>query len=335
MTGFLLTTDAGLEDLTADEVRELHPGALISQRPYGRPGQIRVVNASPLDLSRLGTVHHVIEIRGEAQARTLDDVRGTIEGLAFDELSGAASFRVSSVCDGEEQLERIAVQGAAGAVLVRRYGTKVDLQRFAVQVRADLYGRHLVAGLQLTRDSLGNRVRRGRVLRSSLRPTIAAAMLRLAGAHRGGGRLIDPMCGAGVIPVEAARLDPALEVSASDWDPQTVETARRTMRNHGLEIEVRLLDARHLGDAHHEPFDYIVTDPPYGLRQAKRTRLAPLYRSLLESFAGVLAPSGRIVLIAVKHRTFRAALDGTGLRVVAERVVDAGAIRPTIFTLEP
>lgn len=330
----LLTCDPGLEDVTEDEVRELRPGARVARRPHGVGGRVRVDVVGAFPLRRLGTVHHAVDVRGEAEVRSLDDVRRVVGELDLDELSRTASFRVSSRCDGGATLDRLEVQGAAGAVLVRRFGAAVDLEGFETNVRVDLHGARMVAGIQLTRESLGNRVRRGGLLRSSLRPTVAAAMLRLAGAHRRAGRLVDPMCGAGVIPVEAARLDAGLEISASDWDPETVETARATLRNHGLDLDVRLLDARSLGRLHAGTFDYLVTDPPYGLRQARRVRLSLLYRELLESFERAIVPSGRIVVIVVKHGTFRSALERTGLRAVADRVVDAGAIRPTIFTLE-
>jgi putative N6-adenine-specific DNA methylase/tRNA (guanine6-N2)-methyltransferase len=331
---FLLTTDPGIEDLVVDEVGELQPDASAATEPYGHPGEVRVENASEDRLLRLGTVHHVVEIRAEAEASTLEQVRQVVSAMPFDELTTARSFRVTSACRCGQTLSRMDVQGAAGAVLQKRYGTKVDLEGFEINVRVDLYGKIVVGGIQRTRGSLGNRVRRGKSLRSSLRPTIATAMLRLAGAHRGAGRLTDPMCGAAVIPVEAARINPALELSASDLDAATVEIARGTLLNHGLEIPAHLLDARALGQAHAEHFDYIVTDPPYGLRQAKRARLTALYRDLLTSFAQALRPTGRVVIIVVKHRVFLAALERTALRIVHERTVTAGSIRPRIFVLE-
>jgi putative N6-adenine-specific DNA methylase/tRNA (guanine6-N2)-methyltransferase len=331
---FLLTTDSGIEDIVAEELCERQPGASVSLEPYGCPGEVRVEGAPVDDLFRLGTIHHVIEIRAEAEATTLDDVREALSGVALDELSTAASFRVTSACRGEPTLSRMDVQGAAGAVLKNRYGTKVDLEGFEINVRVDLYGRRLVAGIQRTRTSLGNRIRRGKALRSSLRPTLAVAMLRLAGAHVGPGRLTDPMCGAAVIPVEALRINPALEVSASDWDAATVETAKGTLRNHGLEIPVQLLDARTLGDGHSGHFDTIVTDPPYGLRQAKRARLTAFYRELLVSFEKALRPAGKIAIVIVKHRVFLAALARTGLRVVHQRTVAAGSVHLRLFVLE-
>jgi len=330
---FLLTTDPGLEDLVVEEWRELSPGAEARIEPYGHPGEVRVEADAADALLRLGTIHHVTELRAETEASTLEDVRRAVREMEFDELASAASFRVTSTCRGETTLAHRDVQGAAGAVLQKRHGTPVDLKGFAVEVCVDLYGRTLVAGLRLTRDSLGNRVRRGKSLRSSLKPTIATAMLRLAGAHRGAGRLIDPMCGAAVIPVEAARGNPALEVSGSDWDAETVEIARGTLRNHGLEIPVGTLDARTLGDRHEAWFDYIVTDPPHGLRQAKRTHTSALYRSLLDSFARALRPGGRLVLVVVKHRAFRAAVERGDLRILHERTVHSGGVHFRIFVL--
>jgi putative N6-adenine-specific DNA methylase/tRNA (guanine6-N2)-methyltransferase len=158
-------------------------------------------------------------------------------------------------------------------------------------------------------------------------------MLRLAGAHAGKGALADPMCGAGTIPIEAVRINPGLEVAASDWDAETVEVARETIAENGLELPVETLDARNLGEVCPGRFDYIVTDPPYGLRQAKRTSIARLYRGLVDAFGDALKERGRIVLIVVKYRAFLSALEGSSLKILHEREVDLGGIRPRIYVL--
>lgn len=329
----LLTTDPGLEDVAADELQERLPGCETEIRPYGVPGHVRVTGADSSELPAMRTIHHVIEIRGEAEAETVDQVRIAMGKIDFPELESAASFRVTSKHDGEHQFGTQEIQRAAGGAVHTRYGTPVSLERFEVNVRADCYGGRLVAGIQRTADSLGNRIRRARPLRSALRPTVAAAMLRLAGAHRGGGRLADPMCGAGTIPIEAAALNPDLSVTASDWDEQTVQVARETIAAHELAIDVETLDARKLGAAFPGRFDWIVTDPPYGLRQAKRTSIARLYRGLLDSFGAALSEGGAIVLIVVKYRAFLAAVERSGLRIEHERRVDLGGIDPRIFVL--
>ena len=330
---FLLTTDPGIEDLAADEVLERLPGARAQAEPYGFPGQVRVEAVDAAELFRLATIHHVIEIRGEAEAATLADVRRAVGGFEFPELVDAGSFRVTSDCSGEHAFTRKEVQGAAGAVIQRRYGTRVALKGFDVNVRVDLYGCRLVAGVQRTHRSLGKRIKRAKILRTSIKPTIAAAMVRLAGAHRGEGRLIDPLCGTGNIPIEAKRINPRLDVHACDWDGGTVQVARATVANHDLAIDVRVCDARSLRALYPDPFDYIVTDPPYGVRLGRRSGVATLYRALVPSFEELLAEHGRIVLVVLKFRTFLGALEKSGLRVLSERVVGAGELRPRVLVL--
>jgi putative N6-adenine-specific DNA methylase/tRNA (guanine6-N2)-methyltransferase len=141
------------------------------------------------------------------------------------------------------------------------------------------------------------------------------------------------MCGSGTIPIEAARLNPRLEIVASDWDPATVEVARATLAAHGLAIEVRTADARALAPRGEERFDWIVTDPPYGVRQARHSSRTRLYGALLAAFARALAPDGRIALIVLKLAALRAAAERSGLGIELERRVDLGRIEPSIVVL--
>ena len=330
---YLLIGDPGLEDIVVDEVRERWPEIDACPRPYEVPGHAIVTIDDADALQSLTTVHHVIEIRGEAVVDSLEGIRGAVAGTALPQLAGAESFRVSTRLEGEHGFARMDVEGAAGAVIQKEHGTRVDLEGYAVNVRVDLYGRRLVIGVQLTRKDLGNRIRRARVLRTSLKPTIAAAMIRMAGAHRGEGRLIDPLCGTGTIPIEAKQANPALSVYASDWDDATVETARGTIANHGAEIDLRIGDARSLRKLYSHPFDYIVSDPPYGVRLGKRASMRGLYADLLRSFEESLADSGRIALVVLKFRAFLKALAPTPLRIVEERLIESSGLHPRIFIL--
>lgn len=330
---FWVTTDPGLEDVVVDEVLETISGAAAAAEPDGRRGWVRVEAPDLAGLFELATIHHIVEARLEARVTTLDEIRSAVDRAEFPELKDAASFRVTSRREGDHEFDSVAIQRAAGGRLHERYRTPVDLDGFDVEVRVDLTGDRLTAGIQHTRKSLGKRILRARSLRSALKPTVAAAMIRLAGAQRGGGRLIDPLCGTGTIAIEAKRLNPALEVAAADWDPETVGVARRTIENHRLEIELFEADARELGAARPGAFDYILTDPPYGMRQARRTSLSRLYRNLLTSFAGALREGGTVGWVVLKYRVLLAALEGSGLEVVHERVIDLGGIHPRIVLL--
>jgi len=331
---FLLITDEGIEDLVADELRETRPDAGVRCEPFGFNGHVVVEGVELDDLLALRTIQHVIELRGQAAARSLTGIEQRMQTIEIPEIADAASFRVTSEQRGGHDFDYMAMQRVAGAVLVERYGTRVDLENPELNVRVDLYGHHLVAGVQRTKRALGNRIKRVRALRTALKPTIAVAMVRLVGAHRGSGRLVDPLCGTGTIPIEAKQINPQLTVAASDWDDETVEIARGTVANHGLDIELRLCDARTLTAFYDRPFDYIVTDPPYGVRQARRANIGLLYEALLTSFAQALADAGKIAIVVLRLRAFQRALEGAGLRVVHERLIESGGLHPRIFVLE-
>ena len=133
--------------------------------------------------------------------------------------------------------------------------------------------------------------------------------------------------------VLAKQANPALSVHASDWDDETVETARATIANHGIDIDVRIADARSLRTVSSHSFDYIVSDPPYGVRLGKRTSIRGLYADLLKSFEESLADGGRVALVVLKYRAFLKALEPTSLRIVDERVIESSGLHPRIFIL--
>lgn len=331
---FLLFTDQGIEDLLADELLDRQETVQVRPLPYGHAGQVMAEQVELKTLMSLGTIHHVVEIRGEAEVASLAEIRLAVADIDIPEMAAARSYRVTSRREGKHDFRRKEIEGAAGAVLQERYGTPVSLEEFELNVRVDLYGEQLVVGLQRTGRDLDKRILRSRSLRTSIKPTLAAAMIRIAGAHRGEGRLIDPLCGGGTIPIEAKRINPRLEVIASDWDEETVATARATIANHALPIEVRPCDARNLARVFPRPFDYIVTDPPYGVRQARRVDMAALYGSLLPALEESLAPGGRLVIVALRRRAFLSALERTALCVTGERLVESGGLHPRIFLLQ-
>jgi tRNA(Ser,Leu) C12 N-acetylase TAN1 len=103
----LLTTDAGLEDVAAAELAEIVPEAVVRETPRGSTGMVYADAGAVDGLLRLSTIYHVYEIRGEAEVRTLDDVRSAVACCEFPELPGASSFRVSADRRGEHPFTRV------------------------------------------------------------------------------------------------------------------------------------------------------------------------------------------------------------------------------------
>lgn len=97
---------------------------------------------------------------------------------------------------------------------------------------------------------------------TSLPSRLARAVVNLVA--RPGERVLDPVCGTGVLLVEAARVGCA--AAGGDTSPKAVAWARENLRALGLAATVEVRDALAArGDA---PFDAVVGDLPYGVRLA-------------------------------------------------------------------
>jgi 23S rRNA G2445 N2-methylase RlmL len=179
----------------------------------------------------------------------------------------------------------------------------VDREAPDVGVAVHLAKDHAVLYLDASGASLHERGWRAHGGVAPLRETLAAAVLRLAGWNRID-PLLDPMCGAGTIAIEAAAwsrgLAPGLarprfgferwaghgadlrervhalraqaraairegaEVYASDVDPNVLEAARANARDAGVSVVFERRDVRSLQRQRFAPF--VATNPPYGER---------------------------------------------------------------------
>jgi tRNA (guanine10-N2)-dimethyltransferase len=129
----------------------------------------------------------------------------------------------------------------------------------------------------------------------ALGPRKARCLVNLSGV-RPGGRLLDPFCGTGAIPIEAALL--GVHAHAGDLDPRVAAGAARNAAHVGVDVTLRCRDARAWG-AGGRHFDAVVADLPHGraasLLGAER---GELYRMFLGATARVLTPGGLAVLMA-------------------------------------
>ncbi|MBO0684713.1 MAG: methyltransferase domain-containing protein, partial [Candidatus Dormibacteraeota bacterium] len=123
----------------------------------------------------------------------------------------------------------------------------------------------------------------------ALRPTVAAAMVRLAGRPRS--HLLDPCCGSGTILAEATAAGWACR--GFDLDPEAVQAARRNAP--GAEIEVG--DARRL-ELSSGSIAACVSNLPFGRRYAPQGRSDRWLGEVLAELRRVTQPDGRLVLLA-------------------------------------
>jgi 23S rRNA G2445 N2-methylase RlmL len=148
----------------------------------------------------------------------------------------------------------------------------------------------LVAGLRLSGAHMRQHDGRLAERAGALRPTVAHAMVRLAGAASG--RLVDPCCGSGTILGEALAAGwPA--ASGFDIDPQAVRVARQNVP----QGDVRQADARTL-DLPDGSVDACVSNLPFGRQYALPGDAVGWLGAVLGTMARITRPGGRVVLLA-------------------------------------
>ena len=175
--------------------------------------------------------------------------------------------------------------------------------------------------------------------RVALKASVAYALVHFARiVEKSDGTLLDPFCGSGTILFEAAVIFPDLALFCSDIDQHVVDCARENASALGCAERMALCqgDARELDAVFPDRrFDYIVTNPPYGMRFGQHLNFDRFYTRVLQQCWYRLRPGGRLVLIAWKYRLFSRAAKRTGLfRLRAERVVETGGLHPRIFALD-
>ncbi len=183
-----------------------------------------------------------------------------------------------------------------------------------------------MCGLRLSDRNMRHRKYKSEHLPASLRPTVAAAMVRLADV-KPRQVLLDPMCGAGTILAEQLAMGrhdqgAKVRVLGGDIDHTALRLAEVNLRPVGRAYLVRWDATRlPLADASVEA---IASNPPFGVQLGEPEEIGPLYRKALQEYHRVLMPGGRAVLLAADHAAMREAAGKVGwksLRTVRVRVL--------------
>lgn len=177
-----------------------------------------------------------------------------------------------------------------------------------------------VCGLRLSDRTMRHRTYKHEHREASLRPTVAAAMVRLAGA-RPGQLVLDPMCGAGTILAEQLavarpRDGPAVRVLGGDLDRGALRTARANLHRLG-EVDLIRWDAGllPLPDA---SIDRVISNPPFGKQLGEPEEIGPLYQRVVAELDRVLRPGGMAVLLVANYGALRDAAKAVHWKAVRQ-----------------
>ena len=177
-------------------------------------------------------------------------------------------------------------------------------------------------GLDTSGVSLHKRGYRQMTAKAPITETLAAALILLT-PWKADRVLVDPFCGSGTFPIEAAmmaadiapgmnrsflaedwkhliprkcwyeamdeaneraKLDTETDIQGFDIDPQVLRAARENAKLAGVDHMIHF-QQRAVKDLHHsKSFGFLITNPPYGERLEEKESLAQLYREIGESF---------------------------------------------------
>lgn len=335
---------AGLEPIVAAEVQEKLPGARLLGMLRGRA--FLAWEGPPEDVLGLMTVEHVFGYAGQ-----ITDLPAGEEGTAlierhvaemsldgplrlFERLHGPQpepSFRVTARRTGSHAYHSPQIAAAAGAGVVQRYGWRVDLTGFDLDVRVYVTDDHAVVGIRLSEDALH---KRGRVAHgaASLNPTVAHAMCRLA-EPTPGEVCLDPMCGAGTILIERARFADGALLVGGDRYQEPLRRAAENLAALGATASLVQWDARHL-PLRTDSVDKIVCNLPWGRRIGSHTVNIHLYPGFMRQVARALRPGGMAVLLTQEKRLITRLIERhPGLELVGCHRLSISGLHPSIYVV--
>ena len=241
------------------------------------------------------------------------------------------ALHVSASFLGRRAYGRYDLEDAVGEVLARRLGHRYHPRRGGVRApqggsawRVTVVDDRALLALRIASRPLHRRPYKVATVPGTLHPPVAAAMVVSAGP---GSVLLDPCCGAGTIPVEAARAVPGT-VLGVDADPVALAAAARN----GPAVRFLLADAGALGLADGS-VDRVVTNPPWERQVHRRGRLAAEPARLWSEVRRVLVPGGRVVTLLHRPEPDLEAAAASGLAVEMERPISLFGAHPVVVRL--
>jgi 23S rRNA G2445 N2-methylase RlmL len=195
-----------------------------------------------------------------------------------------------------------------------------------------LSGSEVLIGVRLSDATMRHRRYKHEHLPASLRPTVAAAMGWLS-RPTAQDIVLDPLCGAGTIPIERALLAPFAEIMGGDVRKEAVAMAQRNAQSAHIEATWSVWNARSLplADA---SVTRIVTNLPFGKQIGSPGELEDLYNALAQEFGRVLTPDGLVVTLTSADQLWEKILRTHGWRIVKKVVLVVLGLPASIFVVE-
>lgn len=277
----------------------------------------------------LRTAERIMILAGRFEARTYDELFEGIKALPWEEyISEDGKFWVTKASSIKSKLFSPSdIQRIAKKAMVERMKDKYQVSWFQetgaeYPVRIFMFKDQAIIGIDTTGESLHKRGYRKLASKAPISETLAAALIMLT-PWKKDRILVDPFCGSGTFPIEAAMmaaniapgmnreflsekwtnlipkklwyetLDEAndlvndqieTDIQGYDLDPDMVKIARQNAALAGVDHLIHFQQRDVKDLSHNKKYGFLITNPPYGERLEEKEALPQLYHILGERF---------------------------------------------------
>jgi putative N6-adenine-specific DNA methylase len=288
----------------------------------------------------LRTAERVLIQIGRFKAYTYDELFEGIKALEWEEfIPKDGKFWVTKASSIKSKLFSPSdIQRIVKKAMVERLKSEYNVSWFEEDgaqypVRIFLMKDEVIVGLDTTGDSLHKRGYRKLASKAPISETLAAALIMLT-PWKKDRILVDPFCGSGTFPIEAALMaaniapgmnrtftaeawtnliprkewydivdeahdlidkDIQVDIQGYDIDDEMIKIARINAKDAGVEKMIHF-QRRSVADlSHPKKYGFIITNPPYGERLEEKKDLPELYRIIGQRYKELDAWSAYLI----------------------------------------
>mgnify|MGYP000552716792 FL=1 len=277
----------------------------------------------------LRTAERILIKAGEFHAETFEDLfQGTkaipwehyipVNGKFYVTKAASVKSKLFSPSDIQSIMKKAMVERMKEIHHISWFAEDGDL----FPVRVFLHKDEVLVGIDTTGESLHKRGYRKLTAKAPIAENLAAALIMLT-PWRGNRILVDPFCGSGTFPIEAAMmaahmapgvnrsftamtwnhlipekewtevreeakeeidLNVETDIQGYDLDETMVEYARQNARLAGVEHLIHFQKRGVDQLSHSRKYGFVITNPPYGERLEEKEALFDLYHTIGERF---------------------------------------------------
>lgn len=277
----------------------------------------------------LRTTDRILLQAARFKATTFDELFEGIKAIPWEEyLPEDAKFWVTKASTTKSKLFSAPdIQSIVKKAMVERMKQKYRTNWFpetgaAYPVRIFLLKDEVTVGLDTSGEPLHKRGYRQLTSKAPITETLAAALIMLT-PWRKDRILVDPFCGSGTIPIEAAMIganiapgmnrsftaedwkniipkklwyeaiqeandlindDIDMDIQGYDIDGRMIKAARQNAMDAGVDHLIHLQQREVKNLSHPKKYGFIITNPPYGERLEEKEQLPELYGEIGQAF---------------------------------------------------